>query len=55
MKIKELLRKYRRVIQIARKPTKDEFVTSSKISAIGIIIIGLIGFTIFITFILLGI
>jgi len=55
MNIKDSLRKYRRVIQIARKPTKDEFITSSKISALGIAIIGMIGFVIFTAFILLGI
>jgi len=53
--IKAKLREYRRVLQIARKPTKDEFVSSGKICTIGISIIGLIGFAIFIVFVLLGI
>ena len=55
MDIKETIRKYRRVLHIARKPSKDEFLNSSKISALGIGLIGLIGFVIFITFILTGI
>lgn len=44
-----------RVLQIARKPTKDEFVSSSKVSAAGIAIIGAIGLVIFLVFIGLGI
>ncbi len=55
LNIKELLRKYRRVLQIARKPGKDEFVTSGKICALGILLIGFIGFVIFIAFVLMGI
>lgn len=55
MNIKEKFREYRRVLQIARKPSKDEFFTSGKVSAIGILLIGLIGFVIFVSFILLGI
>lgn len=49
------LKEYRRVIQVARKPGKDEFVNSGKICAIGIFIIGIIGFAIATSFILAGI
>jgi len=52
--IKDTLRRYRRVMQIARKPSKDEYLGTSKICAIGIAIIGLIGFGIFMAFVLLG-
>lgn len=52
MKPARVLRQYLRVLRIARKPGKDEFVTSSKISALGIAIIGLVGFVIFISYIL---
>ena len=55
MDIKATVRKYARVLQIARKPGKDEFTSSSKICALGIVVIGLIGFAIFIAFILTGI
>ncbi len=55
MSLKETFRNYRRVLQIARKPGKEEFMNSSKISALGIALIGSIGFIIFIIFILLGI
>jgi len=51
--LKSTLMRYMRVLQIARKPTKDEFVTSSKVSALGIFAIGLIGFIMFLIFVLL--
>ena len=54
MSIKKRLSEYKRVLQIARKPGKDEFVTSSKISALGIALIGFIGFVIFLIYILSG-
>lgn len=38
--------KSKRVWQVMRKPTKEEFLTVTKISAIGISLIGIIGFII---------
>jgi len=55
MKIKSMIREYTRVLQVARKPGKEEFVTTSKICAIGIFAVGFIGFVIFLAFILIGI
>ncbi len=55
MDIKAGLRRYARVLQIARKPGKDEFVSSSKICALGMAVIGVVGFAIFLVFILSGI
>ncbi len=52
--IREIIRKYRRVLQVARKPGKDEFVSTSKICALGVLVIGFVGFAIFLIFILLG-
>jgi protein translocase SEC61 complex gamma subunit len=43
-----------RVLHVARKPSKEEFVTTGKMSALGIFIIGIIGFVIFIAFVLSG-
>lgn len=51
VEIKERLREYKRILLISRKPGKDEFITSSKVTSLGIIIIGLIGFAIFLLFI----
>jgi protein transport protein SEC61 subunit gamma-like protein len=39
--------KYGRVLKMARKPTNDEFVKSSKITGAGILLIGGLGFLIF--------
>ena len=45
-KTNETLNEYRRVLQVTKKPNKDEFLTVFKVSGIGILIIGAIGFTI---------
>jgi len=55
MDIKSTIRRYSRVLQIARKPGKEEFTSSSKICALGMAVIGIVGFVIFLTFILAGI
>ena len=55
MDVKATIRKYARVLQIARKPGKDEFFSSSKICALGLAVIGFVGFAIFLAFILSGI
>jgi protein transport protein SEC61 subunit gamma-like protein len=55
VKIREKIREWKRIIEVARKPTKDEFVLSSKICAVGLALIGIIGLIIFIAFILIGI
>jgi protein transport protein SEC61 subunit gamma-like protein len=53
--ITEKLKEYKRVLQVARKPTKDEFIMSGKICSIGIVIIGITGFVMFLLFVILGI
>lgn len=45
-KIKSFFAQCRRVWTILKKPSKEEFKTISKISAIGILAIGLVGFII---------
>ncbi len=54
MNLKERLGEYKRVLQIARKPGKDEFISTTKISLAGMGIIGVIGFGIYLVFILTG-
>jgi protein transport protein SEC61 subunit gamma-like protein len=46
MKIKEKLQSYARILRIAKKPTGMEFRAILKVTGIGIILIGLIGFLI---------
>ncbi|MCK5299737.1 MAG: protein translocase SEC61 complex subunit gamma [Candidatus Aenigmarchaeota archaeon] len=50
MEIKRKLKEFDRVIRITKKPTPDEFKAASKITLVGILIIGLIGLTISIIF-----
>jgi protein translocase SEC61 complex gamma subunit len=53
--LKATLMQYRRVLQIARKPNKDEFTGAGKICAIGILLIGFIGFAIYLALKITGI
>jgi len=39
--------KYGRVIRMARKPTPEEFRKTSLVAAIGILVLGVLGFTIY--------
>jgi protein transport protein SEC61 subunit gamma and related proteins len=43
-KLKEFITECGRVLRVARKPSKNEYWTIAKVSGIGIIIIGLLGF-----------
>ncbi len=43
---------YKRVISIARKPEKEEFISSVKITGTGMALIGVIGFIIFLLYFL---
>jgi protein translocase SEC61 complex gamma subunit len=53
--IKAKISEWRRILQVARKPDRDEFVLSSKICVLGIAVIGVIGFIMFLAFSFLGI
>jgi protein transport protein SEC61 subunit gamma and related proteins len=43
----ELFRKYIRVLKLARFPKRDEFQKIALVAAIGVVIVGLIGFIIY--------
>jgi len=45
-KFKEFLIECKRVLKVTKKPSRDEFKTIVKVSGVGILIIGLIGFLI---------
>ena len=51
-RLKNILSNYKRVIDVARKPEKEEFISSAKITGAGIIFIGAIGFIIFLLYFL---
>ena len=40
----QTLKQYRRVLYISRRPDREEFLNVAKITGIGIIIVGVIGF-----------
>jgi protein transport protein SEC61 subunit gamma-like protein len=46
----ELFRKYLRVLKLARTPTREEFSKIATVAAAGVLVVGLIGFVIYITF-----
>jgi len=52
-KIKNKITQYKRVVNISRKPEKEEFISSVKITGTGIVLIGLIGFIIFLLYFLI--
>lgn len=43
----ELLRKYLRVLKLARTPTREEFQKIALVAAAGVALVGLIGFIIY--------
>ena len=53
-KIKSFITQSRRVFRVTKKPSKDEFRTIVKVTAIGIAVIGAIGFLIHIVWKLLS-
>jgi protein transport protein SEC61 subunit gamma-like protein len=46
----ELFRKYLRVLKLARTPTREEFTKIATVAAAGILLIGMIGFVIYVLF-----
>jgi len=48
--VSEFFRKYIRVLKLARTPTKNEFWKISAVSALGIALIGVLGFLIYLLF-----
>jgi protein transport protein SEC61 subunit gamma-like protein len=44
----ELFRKYLRILKLARTPTRDEFQKIALVAAAGILLVGLIGFLIYV-------
>ena len=55
MNIKEKLQNYKRILAISKKPTAEEFKDTSRVCAIGIAIVGVIGFVLYMIAIVLGI
>lgn len=47
------VKQYVRILQLTRKPTNEEFFTISKVAGAGILLIGVIGFAIYLVMVLL--
>lgn len=46
------IKQYIRILKLTRKPSKDEFLTISKVAGAGIVLIGVIGFIIYLVMVL---
>jgi len=53
-KTKQFLKQCRRILTIATKPDKEEYINYSKIIAIGVLLLGAFGFIIYVIFYFLG-
>jgi protein translocase SEC61 complex gamma subunit len=47
LKIKEKLLNYKRVLQLCKRPTKEDFILTTKICAGGVVVVGVIGFILY--------
>jgi protein transport protein SEC61 subunit gamma-like protein len=54
LNIRERLQGYKRILQISKKPTWDEFKDVARLCAIGLALVGIIGFIIYLLAILSG-
>ncbi|MDI6721234.1 MAG: protein translocase SEC61 complex subunit gamma [Candidatus Aenigmarchaeota archaeon] len=52
--MKEIFERIRRILLVSTKPDKSEYKQSAKITGLGFVVIGIIGFVIFIIFNLIG-
>lgn len=55
MMLKERVNQYIRVLKIMKKPSMEEFKLAAKVTLIGTVVIGVIGYTIYVVFNLLNI
>ena len=46
----EFFRKYMRVLKLARTPTREEFTKIATVAAAGVLLVGVIGFIIYVLF-----
>ena len=52
LNIREKLRNYSRVLKIAKKPSFSDFSSSSKICLVGLVVVGLVGFLVYLVSVL---
>jgi len=49
-KIRSFLKQCRRIMSIATKPDKEEYINYAKIIAIGVLLLGMLGFILYVIF-----
>lgn len=54
LNIKERLQNYKRILQIAKKPTREDFTETARICAMGLGVIGIISFVIYLIAVVVG-
>jgi protein transport protein SEC61 subunit gamma-like protein len=54
MKIKETLDNYKRVLKITHKPSREDFVSAVRICTIGMLVMGMIGFLVYLIAVFTG-
>ena len=54
LSIKEFIEQCKRVLLVSSKPDKEEYSLSTKITGLGLVIIGIIGFIVFVLFQFVG-
>ncbi len=54
LKWKERLEEYRRVIAVSRKPDREEFLSTARITALGLFVVGMTGFVIYLLYYLVA-
>jgi protein transport protein SEC61 subunit gamma-like protein len=47
------IKQYIRILKLTRKPSMDEFLTISKVAGAGILLIGIIGFAVYLVMVLI--
>lgn len=54
MAISDYLQKYIRVLQIMKKPSREEFLAAAKVTGAGALIMGLVGYLIYVFMLAIG-
>ncbi len=54
MAISDHFQKYIRVLQIMKKPSREEFLAAAKVTGAGALLVGLIGYIIYVAMVAIG-
>ncbi|MEM5882654.1 MAG: protein translocase SEC61 complex subunit gamma [Candidatus Aenigmatarchaeota archaeon] len=54
LNIKETIQNYKRVLAASKKPEREEIITTARVCAVGIVLIGFIGFILYLIALILS-